>query len=252
MVVVRKLDQLLSLLGELPGEETNDLMSGLAVMHLGRFKQEVATQLQSLINPDRPMRALLQFAALYHDAAKPTTSSMDEQGHIRMLGHDEKSSRMVIERARVLQLSNEEIQRLGLIVRHHMRVHLLAKTGNQPSRRAIYRFFKDTGEVGVDICLLGLADTLATYGHTLTVETWTAELEVCRTLFEAWWEKSEEVVRPLALVNGHDLMKVLKIGQGPILGELLEALREAQAMGEIQTREEALTFAGRLLEEREK
>ena len=181
-------------------------------------------------------------------SAKPASSQVDEIGHIRAFGHDEMVARMTIERARALQLSNEEILRLELIVRHHMRLHLLAQSGDRPSRRAIYRFFKDTGEAGVDICLLSLADTLGTYGHTLTVEIWNAELVVCRLLLESWWEKKEEVVRPIPLLNGNDLMEALRLRQGPILGKLLEALREAQAAGQIHTREEALAYAHQRLE----
>ena len=249
LVVVRKLDQLLETLGgEHDPEKVNDLMIGLAVLQLGRFRQQIMAHLQLPLNPERPMRALLHLAALYHDSAKLVTSQVDEQGRIRSFGHEEMGARMVSERARALQLSNDEIHRLELIVRHHMRLHLLAQSGEKPSRRAIYRFFNDTGEAGVDICLLSLADTLATYGHTLAVDIWNAELEVCRLLFESCWEKTEEVVRPVPLVNGNDLMEALSLKQGPILGQLLEALREAQAAGQVQTREEALAYAHQRLE----
>jgi hypothetical protein len=39
------------------------------------------------------------------------------------------------------------------------------------------------------------------------------------------------------------LMAVLGIGPGTVIGELLEAVREAQAAGEIETREQALSLA---------
>ena len=73
-----------------------------------------------------------------------------------------------------------------------------------PSRKAIYRFFRDVGEAGVDLVLLGLADLKGTRGPTLTQETWTAALDVARILFENYWEKPEETVAPPRLLDGHD------------------------------------------------
>jgi hypothetical protein len=48
-------------------------------------------------------------------------------------------------------------------------------------------------------------------------------------------------------VNGHDLMDMLHIPPGPRVGALLERLREAEAVGEISNRDDALAMAARLL-----
>jgi hypothetical protein len=37
-------------------------------------------------------------------------------------------------------------------------------------------------------------------------------------------------------------MKALKLRPGPRIGELLEAIREAQALGEVKTKAEAIQF----------
>ena len=50
------------------------------------------------------------------------------------------------------------------------------------------------------------------------------------------------------LVNGNELMDALKIPPGPQVGVLLESLREAEATGEIASREEALALVARLLD----
>jgi hypothetical protein len=124
-----------------------------------------------------------------------------------------------------------------------MRPLLLTQTGKPPTRRAIYRFFRDAGPAGVDVCILSLADMLGTYGPALPVETWADLLEVVRVLLQAWWEQPEESVSPPPLLNGHELVDELKIEPGKIVGEILEAIREAQASGTVQTRLEALDLA---------
>jgi hypothetical protein len=155
-----------------------------------------------------------------------------------------------------LHLSNDELDRLKLIIRHHMRIHAHSsrkEAEQEMTRRAIYRFFRDAGDAGIDLILLAMADTRATYDHTMTQEHWTATLDVCRTLLEAWFEKAEEIVKPPQLVNGDDLMNEFKLKPGPEIGKLLEAIREAQASGAFSTREEALAFArGWLVKAREK
>ena len=97
--------------------------------------------------------------------------------------------------------------------------------------------------------MLALADVLATYGHTLTQEIWIRQLDVIRTLFEALWERPEQSVFPPVLLNGRDLMEAFGLHAGPLIGELLEAVREAQAVGQVSNRDEALSFAERILAE---
>jgi hypothetical protein len=146
-------------------------------------------------------------------------------------------------RARRLRLSNSETDRVRKIVRHHLRPILLAQNQVSLTRRAIYRFFKDTGPAGVEICLLSLADVLATYGPAITSEHWAKHLDIVRSLLEAWWENPQDSVSPPEIVDGHELMNSLLIPPGPVVGRLLEAIRENQAMGKIHTRDEALALA---------
>ncbi len=102
----------------------------------------------------------------------------------------------------------------------------------------------------MDICLLTLADLRATYEESLPQETWAACLEVIRMMLTAWYEKHEEQVAPTPLVDGNDLISEFSLQPGPKIGRLLGAIREAQAAGEVSTREEALELARKRLEAR--
>ena len=152
-------------------------------------------------------------------------------------------SRWPQRRGEALHLSNDEIERLKKIIRHHMRPLLLAQTGQLPTRRAVYRFYHAAGEAGVDVCLLSLADSLATYGPELPQDLWGHQIDVVRTLLEAWWERPAESISPPALIDGYDLMQALNLEPGPEVGRLLELVREAQASGEVHDRESALALA---------
>ncbi len=225
-------------------ESAEDIFNGLLVLHLGRYRRKLAEYFGTPLNVNRSIRGLLFLTVLYHDAGKPSCRTIDEQGQVRFLGHDQRGAELAAERARQLSLSNDETEHMEIVIRNHMRLHYLAdrlvKEKKAPSRRAIYRFFRDVGQAGIDSVLLGLADCRATYEHGLSQETWSAYLDVSRTLLENWWEKPQESIAPPALINGNDLMKAFGISSGPKLGELLEAVREAQATGKVCTRMEAL------------
>ncbi len=254
MAVLRELDRLYALLvegGDDVGAERTDrnanLIHGTAWIGLGHFKQRFVEHYRTAITPNRDMRALLFFAALYHDIGKPETLTVEESGRTRFFGHDEASTRHAMSRAHTLAFSQAEIQRMAVIVREHMRVHHLSNDPHLPSRRAIYRFFKATGQAGVDVCLLSLADTLATWNVTLPQEKWQREIEICRMLLDAWWEHRDEMVSPARLLTGTDLMKLFDLQPSPLVGALLDELAEAQACGEVTDREQAEDFARKWL-----
>lgn len=248
----------LSVLGHLEGilavlapgynaDNTNDLFTGLLTLRIGRFREQFAEHFAESLNTDRSVRAALFFAALYHDVQKPATRSIDESGRIRFFDHDTSGAKVVEERARGFNLSNDEVERITRIIANHMRFHFFSSRleghKQEPSRKAIYRFFRDTGEAGVDLVLLGLADLRGTQGPTLSQETWIAALDVARILLENYWEKPQEAVTPPRLLDGNELMLELGLKPGRVIGQLLETIREGQATGKVADREQALELA---------
>ncbi|MCW5873922.1 MAG: HD domain-containing protein [Anaerolineales bacterium] len=242
--VVDKLGTVFSALDEnYPAEGVGELVSGLTVLRLGRYRSQISQHLASELVPGRPRRALLLLAALLHDAGKALTRSVDANGRIRFFEHEARGAELIEQRAQAMHLSSDETELLRTIVAHHMRPFLLTHSGEPPSRRAIYRFFRDTGAAGVDICLLSLADQLGKRGTEIDQAELTRTLDTLRALLEAYYKQAEEVISPPVLLNGNDLMTELGLKPGRKVGEILEALREAQAMGDVPDREAALAFA---------
>jgi hypothetical protein len=139
-----------------------------------------------------------------------------------------------------LRFSNREIKMVHLMTEHHMRPGFLVGE-EMPSRRAIYKYFRDTAEAGIDTLFLGLADHLAARGPTLDLNEWCKNTETMRYMLSKFTEEQDTVVPP-KLIDGHVLIDKLGLAPGPQIGELLEAVREAQAAGKIETSEEALDF----------
>jgi len=240
---LRQLEALFNVFGLQPNQDASaNLILGLAVMRLGRYRREISAHFQAEVVPERKLQALLFLGALYHDIAKPQVRQTEENGRIRFFDHDQQGRDIVEYRGQELRLSTAEINRLKIMVGHHMRPTQLARETSKPSPRAIYRFFRDTGNAGIDVCLLSLADLLATYGNTLPQERWTQQLDVARALMDGWWAQPEKQVRPPTIVTGHDLMTKFDLAPGPQIGELLEMIREAQISEEVKTQTEAFEF----------
>ncbi len=171
--LVTRIEEILGYLSENhnPEQHTN-LFHGVLSLYLGRYRRQIKEHFDSRSSSDHSRRSLLLFAALLHDAGKPQTRSVEDSGRIRFFDHEQAGEKIARRRARELRLSNQEIDFTSAVVRGHMRPLLLANEENPPTSRAIYRFFRKTGDTGVDICIHALGDTLATYGHSLPVEYW--------------------------------------------------------------------------------
>ena len=127
-----------------------------------------------------------------------------------------------------------------------MRPTQMSQPGELPTDRAIYRYFRDTGDTGLDILLLSLADHLAARGPELSLDGWREHANLVEYVIGKNSEK-ETVIDPPKIVDGYDIMKYFEVNPGPQIGEVLEAVREAQASGDITSRAEALSYIEKLL-----
>jgi len=213
---------------------------------LDRYAARIRAHLSELLTDCRSRGVALKLAALLHDVGKPDAFECDSEGRNRFFGHEKGSARIAALALRRLCFSGDEVRVVETVVRNHMRPLLLAE---QPevTRRAVYRFFRATGDAGVDVILHSLADHRATYAPGTGEREWLQLLSVAVRMLEDYWEYQPERVNPPILVNGHDLMSEFNLSPGPQIGDLLEAVREAQADDQVRTREEAMALVQSLL-----
>ncbi len=190
-----------------------------------------------------PRKILLKLAALLHDIAKPQTKTVEESGKTRFLGHPKIGATVASSILRRLRFSSKEIKIVAKMVENHLRPGQLSAL-DEITRRAIYRYFRDTEEVGIDTLYLNLADHLAARGPTLDLPGWKEHTDGIRYILSKYFEE-KEVVKPPKLISGYDLIEKFEMKPGPEIGKILEAVREAQASGEIKTKDEALEFVAK-------
>jgi poly(A) polymerase len=223
------------------GRLWRELWGQLAWWDGGRayFREEVLAE--------RPRSAVLKLGGLLHDIAKPEAKTFDATGRMRFFGHAdvgaEKASRVL----RRLHFSAREVALVQTMVKAHLRPIQMGQQG-PPTGRALYRYFRDCGDAAIDTLFLSLADHLATVGPRVSISGWRHHVALVHYILTKRFQE-EEVASPVKLLGGDELMAELNLSPGPLVGRLLEAVREAQAAGEVSTREEALELARRYLEQ---
>ncbi|NLG28593.1 MAG: CCA tRNA nucleotidyltransferase [Chloroflexi bacterium] len=142
--------------------------------------------------------------------------------------------------ARRLHLAKTEMRLLrGIIQGREILLHLAPNAELEPLE--VYRYYRETGDAGPFAAVLSLALASAPGYAEQTVER-AALVNCVRQLLEAWFERHASLVEPPQLLSGHDLVTSLPVKPGPILGELIELLREVQVQGLVVTRHEALEY----------
>ena len=192
----------------------------------------------------RRRAGLLKFACILHDVGKPKALRREKE---KIIFHGHEGIGLGLARAicRRLKLSNDECRSLERIVLCHLRPGYLADS-EQPTARAIFRYFRDTGSDALSVLLLSLADQRATKGPLTTALSRTRHEKTVKALIRRLFRKEKEK-KPARLLNGNDIMRRFKLPASVLIGKVLSELEEAQAIGKIKSKAEAFKLADKII-----
>src|SRR5262245_48642646 len=160
----------------------------------------------------------LALGALLHDVAKPVSVG-HHKGRITFYGHQSVGAEMALDICKRLRRSRATGDRVAYLVRNHLRLVQAPEMRLATLKRMLR-------EPGFDELLaLARMDALASNGDLTYVDFCIRRrAEILR----------EDAMHPPPLLGGHDLI-ALGYTPGPVLGDILRALEEAQLDGEVQT-----------------
>ena len=205
----------------------------------------VALQVADLLSFD----AIVKLAVLFHDAGKP--QALERSGGENMGGHCRIGARIAEEALRRLRLPIRDIERVSYLVAEHMRVACLSEMGLGKQVRLLSEGEREEAP------LEDFTRRFPLFSDLLRVFICDAEASAHRA--SAWLHLLSHTVRlhlhvrrvqglrrARELISGDDL---LALGEppGPRLGRVLSEVHERILAGEIETRQQALELAARLL-----
>lgn len=184
---------------------------------------DVWTHTLLMLDEMRNATPVLALAVLLHDVGKPET--MTESDRIRFNSHDKVGADTARAICRRLRMSSADTDAVAWLVDNHMRLSH-APDMRESRRKRFVRMpgFRDL----VELCRL---DCLASHGDMALVN-WANEYRD---------GLGPEQIRPAPLLTGSDLI-AMGYKPGPLFGEILTAVEDAQLEGVVATREQAEAF----------
>lgn len=182
---------------------------------------------------------LIKLGCLLHDIGKPATMGTREDPvhgqRLTFYGHEEVGEQMADPWLRRLKMSNDMREYLKKLIRWHL---YPCQFGPHSPRKSLLRYYRRMGTETLDVTLLALADRHSACGPWLSPEELDASHQAHLWLMENYATEAPVLQLP-RLLNGHELMQLLGVGPGPHLKTILDALQEAQQLGEVTTVEQA-------------
>lgn len=213
------------------------------------YRARIAAHLKEDLQVGVSRRSALKLAAFLHDAGKPKTRSVGEDGRIRFYGHPSVGEKIAGQVAERLHLSSAIKQFLKLAVKEHMRPGFLGdpKAVPKPTERAVDRFLAAAGDEAPEIIILSVADILAMRGSLATAESLTRHKAEAQDLMVAYFARQSFMDEHPPLVDGDDIKAELHIPEGPEIGRILKRIRRDQLAGRVHTRRQAINLAKKLI-----
>ena len=186
----------------------------------------------------------LKLAGFMHDIGKFSTWTIDETGRHRFIGHDEIGSKLAEKFLKEYKFSKKQIEYVSLMIKKHMYPSsvLCAPDLNDKVKM---RYVRKMNENLIDNIIIAKSDRLSARGVEITDEIVKKNLDGLNAL-EEFYFSHKELLKPLpVLLNGNEIMEILKIPAGKELGLIIKNLKEAQINGDILTKEQAIDFIKR-------
>ncbi|MFN3966640.1 MAG: HD domain-containing protein [Endomicrobiia bacterium] len=187
---------------------------------------------------------LLKLITLFHDIAKPQ-SVKKIKGRTRFFGHETLGAQKIKQLLKRLRFSSKDIQIAEKIVKNHMRPGNLC-SAKVLTDKAIYRFFNDLGDVSIDLLLIALADRMSYIGISARKKDIFQFNNFVQKLSKKFFEYKEKLEQP-KLVDGYVIMEKFNLKPGPLIGKILNIVKENQTIGKISTTKEALKLIEKIL-----
>lgn len=184
--------------------------------------------------------AHLKLAAFMHDIGKFSTWTIEEGKH-RFIKHDDVGAKMSIKILKKLHFSNKQIDYISSMIKYHIYPsHVM--NSPQITEKIMMRYVRKMDKNAIDAIILAQADRLSARGPEITDEIVERNITALNMLLKFYLE-ARETLKPLPkLLDGNDVMKILNIKPSKRLGEIMDALHEAQISGDVLTKDHAIEF----------
>jgi poly(A) polymerase len=182
-----------------------------------------------------------RMAALLHDIGKPRTRRFSEDGSVTFHHHDVVGAKMTAKRLKALRFSSAEIDDVAKLVELHLRFH--GYGDGEWTDSAVRRYVRDAGPLLERLHILTRAD--CTTRNKRKAERLARTYDELETRISRL-TKEEELASMRPDLDGSQIMEILGIEPGPVVGQayrfLLERRIDEGPLGEERAKAELLAW----------
>jgi poly(A) polymerase len=178
---------------------------------------------------------IVRLAALLHDIGKPRTRSLLPDGRVAFHLHEVKGAKMTTRRLTALRFPNDVIRDVSKLVELHLRFHGYGE--GEWTDSAVRRYVRDAGPLLTRLHVLTRADcTTRNQAKAQRLARVYDGLEQRIAVLDA----QEELARIRPELDGNDIMRILGLAPGPVVGRAYNFLLEVRINRGPIGREEAV------------
>lgn len=186
--------------------------------------------------------SFLKMAGFLHDIGKPSCWTIEETtGRHRFIKHDDIGSNIAVSILKNLKFSKKQIQYIKTLIKYHIYPSSLI-SATDVTDKAYMKFYRKMEGFVPDVIILAMADRLSARGEAITEEIVKENINGLTRLLNNYLEQRKNIKPLEKLIDGYEIMEILGIKQSPVLGKLINELKEAQLSGNVSTKEEAKEF----------
>ena len=187
---------------------------------------------------------VLRLAAILHDIGKPGTRSLLPGGKVAFHHHEVVGAKLARKRLTELRFPREVVADVSKLVELHLRFH--GYGDGEWTDSAVRRYVRDAGAMLTRLHALTRAD--CTTRNARKAARLAAAYDALEARIEVLREE-EELDRIRPELDGDEIMRILGLSQGPLVGKawhfLLELRLSEGLLGRERATEELLAWAGR-------
>ena len=187
----------------------------------------------------------LKLAGFMHDIGKFSTWTIEEGKH-RFIKHDDVGAKLSVKFLKDLHFSNKQIDYISSMIKYHIYPsHVM--TSPQITEKIMMRYFRKMDVSSIDAIILAQADRLSARGPEITDEIVERNINSLNMLLKFYIEVKDSLKPLPKLLSGNEVMEILNLKPSRKLGEIMDALHEAQISGDITTKEHAVEYIKTLM-----
>ena len=196
---------------------------------------EQAITLEQAHEPASGPDLVLRLAALLHDIGKPRTRAFEADGRVSFHHHELVGARMTRKRMQELRFSNELIDEVSALVALHLRFH--GYGSGEWTDSAVRRYVRDAGPLLTRLHKLTRADcTTRNRKRAMALQRSYDSLEQRIAVLT----EQEELAAIRPDLDGRQIMELLNIPPGPVVGEAYQFLLDLRLDQGPMTQEDAV------------